>query len=186
MDSLLCWNVRGLNGPNKQRETRCLCNRHETGLVGLLETKIKANKIEQVEKNMFSGWGYITNLEKHYNGRIWLTWKPEYFQVPVQSMIAQAITCKVIHTTGHRAFLLKVVYAYNNKEERKELWSYMNIVHQGCQLPWLIFGDFNSVLQMDDRIGGNPITTGEMVDFQDCVNTCEWIELPQQGSRHME
>ncbi|XP_075095833.1 uncharacterized protein LOC142173857 [Nicotiana tabacum] len=37
---------------------------------------------------------------------------------------------------------------------------------------------------MDDRIGVNPITMGEVVDFQDCVNTCEWIELPKQGSRY--
>lgn len=60
----------------------------------------------------------------------------------------------------------------------------MSNIHQGCQLPWLIFGDFNLVLKMDDRIGVNPITMGEVVDFQDCVNTCEWIELPKQGSRY--
>jgi len=41
MGSLLSWNVRGLNGPNKQKEVKLLCNQEQVGLVGLLETKLK-------------------------------------------------------------------------------------------------------------------------------------------------
>lgn len=31
--------------------------------------------------------------------------------------------------------------------------------------PWIIAGDFSSVLSFEDRIGGNPETVDEMVDF---------------------
>lgn len=46
IDSLLSWNDRGLNAPNKQKEVKLLCNMENVSLVGLLETKIKINKIE--------------------------------------------------------------------------------------------------------------------------------------------
>lgn len=42
MDNILCWNVRGLNAPNKQNEVKLLCNKENIGLAGLLETKVKA------------------------------------------------------------------------------------------------------------------------------------------------
>lgn len=44
-------------------------------------------------------------------------------------------------------------------------------------------GDFNSVLNMDDRIGGNPVSLAEIVEFPSCVEACELIELPQHGSK---
>lgn len=79
MVNLLCWNVRGLNGPNKQKEVKLICNNEKVGMIGLLETKIKINKFDQIASNMFGGWLNINNLGAHYNGRIWVTWRPDYY-----------------------------------------------------------------------------------------------------------
>lgn len=71
---------------------------------------------------MFSGWKLLTNLEMRYNGRIWLTWRVDYFKVTLRSMNAQAITCEVHDITQQRTFLLTVVYS---REGGKELWKYL-------------------------------------------------------------
>lgn len=85
-----------MNAPNKQKEVKLLCNEERVGLVGLLETKIKMNKIEQVAATLFGGWKYLTNLDHHYNGRIWITWKPDqYHLVPVS--MNQAVTCEATY-----------------------------------------------------------------------------------------
>ncbi|XP_070033084.1 uncharacterized protein [Nicotiana tomentosiformis] len=99
-------------------------------------------------------------------------------------MTKEVITFNVAYIPGHKCFLLSMVYAYNSRAERKSLWSYLANISRGCHLPWLVVGDFNSVLRIDDRIGGNPITVGEIMDFHECVEECELIELPQQGSRY--
>jgi len=39
-------------------------------------------------------------------------------------------------------------------------------------------------LQPDNRIGGDPISLGEVADFQACIETCELIELPYGGNRY--
>ncbi|KAH0723423.1 hypothetical protein KY289_006467 [Solanum tuberosum] len=48
----------------------------------------------------------------------------------------------------------------------------------------MVIGDFNSILKADDRIGGNPATWSEIVDFNDCVTTCGLLEFPTQGNRY--
>lgn len=53
-----------------------------------------------------------------------------------------------------------------------------------CVIPWLVLGDFNSVLLEEDRIGGNQITWAEVVEFRYCVDTCGLIELPNQGHKY--
>lgn len=45
-------------------------------------------------------------------------------------------------------------------------------------------GGFNSVLHVEDRVGGNPITMEEIMDFKVCIDTSEWIELPYSGSKY--
>ncbi|WMV28665.1 hypothetical protein MTR67_022050 [Solanum verrucosum] len=36
--------------------------------------------------------------------------------------------------------------------------------------PWLALGDFNSVLKSEDRLGGNPVTWAEVIEFQNCID----------------
>jgi len=40
MDKILSWNMRGLNGPNKQEDVKIFLQQQKAGLVGLLETKL--------------------------------------------------------------------------------------------------------------------------------------------------
>lgn len=142
MASMMSWNVRGLNAPNKQGEAKLLCNEEQIGLVGFLETKIKVNKIDQIATQMFSGWPYFTNLSCNYNGRIWVTWRPDYHAVVPVTMSSQIITCEVVYIPLQVSYFLSFVYAHNIKEERKELWSSIAAHHASCTKPWMLVGDF--------------------------------------------
>nr|XP_009595375.1 uncharacterized protein LOC104091687 [Nicotiana tomentosiformis] len=58
----------------------------------------------------------------------------------------------------------------------------------GSQDPWLTIGDFNAVLNMEDRIGGNPVTKRDVLDFQHCVeSSCseetKFIEARIEGTQ---
>ncbi|WMV44972.1 hypothetical protein MTR67_038357 [Solanum verrucosum] len=62
---------------------------------------------------------------------------------------------------------MTMAYAYNTKEGRKELWESLMAYNVVCQLPWMILGDFNSVLTTEDRIGGYPVVWSEIEDFSE-------------------
>ncbi|KAM3307536.1 hypothetical protein P3S67_009279 [Capsicum chacoense] len=54
MVKLICWNTRGLNGLNKQKEVKLLCSYENIGMICFLEIRIKANKIRDIADRMFS------------------------------------------------------------------------------------------------------------------------------------
>lgn len=144
MDSYLSWNARGLNVPNKKREVKFLCSKERVGLIGLLETKVKSNKLEQITIRLFVGWDFVSNLECHYNGKRWITQKPDYFE---------AITCEVQCIPLKLSVDLTYVYAFNTREEKKDIWDNLINHSKRCSNPWMVLSDFNSILKTDDRMG---------------------------------
>lgn len=77
-----------------------------------------------------------------------------------------------------------MVYVHNAKEDKRVLWHYLNDISRSCNGPWITIGDFSAVLNMDDRIGGNSVIVNEIMEFQDCVESCGLLELPPKGSRY--
>ncbi|KAJ8531983.1 hypothetical protein K7X08_011906 [Anisodus acutangulus] len=165
-----------------RKSVKLLCNELDAGLIGLLETKVKMNKIKEVASSMFGGWEYRTNHNSHYNGRIWIVWRSDWYGVDVKSESAQVIiTCHVRFIPSQVQFYVTFLYTFNTKEERSELWDYLRQIHLNCAESWIILGDFNSVLHPEDRIGGNLVTLGEVVDFQKCLDDYVLEEMSNTG-----
>ncbi|XP_070052661.1 uncharacterized protein [Nicotiana tomentosiformis] len=140
--------------------------------------------MELIADKLFTGWKHITNLDCHYNGRIWVTWRPDYYQIVLKYKSAQLITCEVLNIPLQLSFEITFVYVLNTKEERRILWEDLVIHSRTCRKPWLVLGDFNSILSAEDRIGGNKVTWADVVDFNNCVMECDLLELPAQGNRY--
>ncbi|XP_070051572.1 uncharacterized protein LOC142173617 [Nicotiana tabacum] len=181
---LLSWNVRGPKAPNKQNEVTFPCNKEKIGLIGLLETNIKSSRIDQIANKIFGGWHYITNLESHYNGRIWILWRSDYFNVTLIERTTQVVTCEVKYIPMQVEFMVSFVYAFNTSEGKRELWNKLTQQKIRYDKPWLILGDFNAVLRVDNRCDGVLVTLAEVAEFQSCIDTCELLELPNQGQRY--
>lgn len=81
-------------------------------------------------------------------------------------------------------FMVTFVYAHNLRYERRALWEYVHQISLGCQLLWILMGDFNTVLQQENRIGGNEVTLSEVVDFQKCIDKCILMELPSNRYKY--
>lgn len=95
MDRILSWNVRGLNSPNKQVDVKKFIQHHSVGLVGLLETKVKASNLGSLYQRVFSGWCFSSNSAFHDGGRVVIAWKPGIFSVNILQASSQAIHCYV-------------------------------------------------------------------------------------------
>lgn len=59
MDSLLVWNIRGLNALNKQQELHLLCAKMEVEILGLVETKLALPASEACKKKWFCDWNSV-------------------------------------------------------------------------------------------------------------------------------
>lgn len=48
--------------------------------------------------------------------------------------------------------------------------------------PWLIGGDFNSLLNFSDKQGGQPVLSTDLQDFKDCVHYCRVQDMRSNGA----
>lgn len=81
-------------------------------------------------------------------------------------------------------FILTAVYARCSVLERLELWEELEYISAHHQKPWVIGGDFNVVLDEEEKQGGLPFTQLEAMDFAQCINNCGLEELKVIGSRY--
>lgn len=158
MDMFLCWNLRDINAPNKQRDVTLFCKENKVHLCGFVETKIKKDNADSINKRIFPGWEYFINHNSHPNGRTWIVWDGNLCSIKILAETDQMVMCFVEIKQLNKAFFMTFVYAFSTKEMRLPLWKdlskWSDII---VQQPWIIARDFNCVLEFKDRNGGQPV-----------------------------
>ncbi|KAH0666246.1 hypothetical protein KY285_027452 [Solanum tuberosum] len=79
-------------------------------------------------------------------------------------------------------FRVTTVYARCSALERLELWEDLEHIAAQPSSPWLVGGDFNTIVDESEKLGGLPVTQHEMADFAACINVCALNELKFVGS----
>ncbi|XP_075082443.1 uncharacterized protein LOC142166836 [Nicotiana tabacum] len=74
------------------------------------------------------------------------------------------------------------VYAKCSSLDILELWDSLYYLASDMELPWLVGGDFNVLLNEKEKIGGLPVYPPEYEDFAFCVNSCELFDTGYKGS----
>jgi len=150
--SLGSWNIRGFGTDNKKSMIKDLIRSENLDMVGLVETK--HNEVTQWDLNKC--WGTIQSdfsdvAAKGNSGGIIVTWNQEAF-VLTNSFAASRWVCLV--GTFQRVQLQCAVctlYAPNDHNERVKTWSQLRSMRALVEVPCIIMGDFNEVLEPKER-----------------------------------
>ncbi|XP_074277799.1 uncharacterized protein LOC141601417 [Silene latifolia] len=134
-----------------------------------------------VSHNMFENWSVITNCSLHKGGRVWLIWQPSLFDVMILQYDPQFIHTKVHIKATNKFFFLTMVYAFNDGNDRVDLWHKLVSFASNCHGPWALAGDFNTVISPDERLGGN-IKQEDMEDFIDYLDKCGMSDIAATGA----
>lgn len=116
-------------------------------------------------------------------------WKPRQQQVGevsqvnvnISYMTAQLIHCHISSISSKKEFWCTFVYAYNTAVQIEDLWRDLVGLSDGVRQPWVVLGDFNSVLNREDRIG-LVVRESEMVPFRRCISQCGLDDMKSCGS----
>ncbi|XP_021731003.1 uncharacterized protein LOC110697911 [Chenopodium quinoa] len=146
---------------------------HKIGLFGLLETKIKAAKFGTVFAKFGNDWSVTSNHSQHKGGRICVIWRPSVFYVVVEVVDSQFIHLSILHKSSGKQFHYTVIYGFNEASRRDDLWDKLVVLGRGIKGAWIVGGDFNNVLNLDDRIGSS-VTLSEVEKFR-VVGNDFWI-----------
>uniref|UniRef100_A0A803P8U6 DUF4283 domain-containing protein n=1 Tax=Cannabis sativa TaxID=3483 RepID=A0A803P8U6_CANSA len=138
-----------------------LCCLNKIGVCGLLETKLKNDRISEMMTRKFPNWNWYTS--PIVENRILIMWRKNFTRVIVVREDPQFIHCYVKLAGYSEAMNVTFVYGFSTGEERKELWEGLIDLKVNAK-PWLITGDFNSLFELEDRMGGKDVNLNDIRD----------------------
>ncbi|XP_021996030.1 uncharacterized protein LOC110893223 [Helianthus annuus] len=114
--------------------------------------------------------------------RIILGWDPAVVEVMVLFQATQVMHLQVVFKLDRRMIFCSVVYAANYYISRRELWNQLRM-HKALvnNAPWVIMGDFNSALNLEDKSFGISNVSPGMRDFKECVEDIEMFDVKRVG-----
>ncbi|XP_074299724.1 uncharacterized protein LOC141630876 [Silene latifolia] len=118
----------------------------------------------------------------HSGGRVWLLWDPSMFDVNVKNVTAQAIHSEVYDKFRRKMFWYTLVYGFNKAAERESLWNSIREHHRGINGPWMVCGDFNAILDYNERIGGAPVSYADVLPLAQVTQDCNLVDLNATGA----
>lgn len=121
----------------------------------LLEPRISGSKADAVSRKLgFINWIRVESNE--YVEGIWLLWNKSDCSVDYILSTPQVLHCSVQMYASREKFVVYVVYGETKETTRMDLWSSIRSLASSISDPWILIGDFNSMLSPDDKNGGHP------------------------------
>ncbi|GJY52436.1 RNA-directed DNA polymerase, eukaryota, reverse transcriptase zinc-binding domain protein, partial [Tanacetum coccineum] len=129
------------------KEVRNLIKDENLSMCAVIETRIKAQKLQKIGDAVFKSWSWIENMKYCDKG------------------------CRIM---GSLYLFCTIVYAANGGMERIDLWKELKL-HKGVvgKDAWIIMGDMNVTLDPSEHSAGGSTMTKDMNEFKECVNEIE-------------
>ncbi|XP_074282800.1 uncharacterized protein LOC141607350 [Silene latifolia] len=105
-----------------------------------------------------------------------------WLKVDILNVTAQCIHSKVVDKSRKVVFWYTLVYGFNKSQEREPLWKALKGFSALISGPWLVCGDFNSVTETKDRIGGSEVVWPEMAPMRSMMSDCQLYDMKASGS----
>ncbi|XP_022042279.1 uncharacterized protein LOC110944943 [Helianthus annuus] len=183
MGSIVTWNVRGLNRSLKQKEVRQVIVETKVQVCALLETHLDASIVSNVGKNVCQAWNWVSNASCCNRGtRFMIGWDANMVDVMVLHQTDQVVHSQITFKLDRKSFFCSFVYAENHYNTRRELWNDLckHNLFVGDK-PWVMLGDFNSILFLDDSLSGTSTSNIGTREFKECVNNIEMVDVKSSG-----
>ncbi|KAG7579386.1 Ribonuclease H domain [Arabidopsis thaliana x Arabidopsis arenosa] len=180
MMNCILWNCRGANKSNFRRSIRYLLKKYETDVLAIFETHAGGNRAAQICHGIGFENSYRVDAVGQ-SGGLWLLCRSDAGTVEIVEAMDQFIHAKVVN--GLDILHLIVVYAAPTASRRSGLWNQLREVIQGVAEPVLIGGDFNTIVRLDERTGGNGRLSADSLSFGDWINDLSLIDMGFCGNK---
>ncbi|KAL2901089.1 LINE-1 retrotransposable element ORF2 protein [Bienertia sinuspersici] len=95
-------------------------------------------------------------------------------------MTDRIIHCVIKPSGALEEFFCTFIYAHNDAKLRDSLWETLSKLNSKLRGPWLMMGDFNCVINIEERIG-SAVRQKVMDPMRRCISECELQDIPYSG-----
>ena len=181
MMNCILWNCRGANKPNFRRSIRYILKKFKTDILAVFETHAGGERA----KRICQGLGFDQSFRVDavgQSGGLWFLWKSEVGEVEIVDHADQFIHAKV--TKEQVSLHLIVVYTAPTVSRRSGLWTQLSEVMGRIVGPLVVGGDFNTIVRLDERSGGNGQLSQDSLAFGDWINGQSLIDMGFRGNKY--
>ncbi|KAL0016457.1 hypothetical protein SO802_003526 [Lithocarpus litseifolius] len=68
--------------------------------------------------------------------------------------------------------------------DRCIMWENLKKVSDRHDLPWILMGDFNEVLEESEKFGGNSLSVKKVREYRECMDQCNLLDLGFSGPKY--
>ncbi|XP_075675045.1 uncharacterized protein LOC142644284 [Castanea sativa] len=149
-------------------------------LVFLIETKFVVLEMEDIKSKLDWQQGLVVPSIRR-GGGLALLWRSSK-KVDVQTYSPCQIDAIVTEENGNKTWRFTGFYGHPKTSKREESWSLLAELGKRSNLPWLCIGDFNEILHLGEKVGGNLRPEGQMRSFMETINCCNLRNMGYIGS----
>lgn len=99
----------------------------------------------------------------------------------IKSLDNNVVDCFV--SLGDSSFFLSCVYGEQAHDGKSIVWERLSRLGVQRSEPWCIVGDFNEILNNDEKCGGPKRSPASFKPFADMLSVCGMEELASKGNR---
>ena len=179
-ESMVVWNVRGLNARARCNVVRELVSQEHVSLISLQETKLDDCDDRLILDLLGSCFDYFFLPACNTCGGILLAWKREIWSASCPSRRDFSLTAKVTHIASGEDWWLTSVYGPQGESDKILFLEELRSIRNACSGRWLVCGDFNLIYKAEDK-NNNLLNRRMMGRFRRFLDEAELLELHLNG-----
>ncbi|KAL4362736.1 hypothetical protein GQ457_04G010410 [Hibiscus cannabinus] len=167
--------------PTFNRFLRMFVHQHDPDIVSLFEPRISGRKADQIIRRH----GFLNSFRveaSRFSGGIWLQWK-DFISIDIMAISNQFIHTAYSDARSDFKCIITFVYASPNVRRCHVLWDQLEALNPGSDIPWVLGGDFNSIISSTERVGGSLRRSGVCRRFRDFILQLNLTDLGCEGPR---
>lgn len=173
--TILAWNCRGLGSAPVVRSLTDKVKESDPILVFLAKTKANQNKIKGLQRKLKLTQG-ITVSCNGWSGGLAMLWK-EGVDACFKSYLKTYIDVVVCEGNGAQSWWATRFYRHPNASMRHISWNLLESLKRQCNMPWVVFGDFNEIINSDEKLGWLEMDARQIEGFRECLFACGLIDI---------
>jgi exonuclease III len=173
--SILSWNCRGLGNPRIVQDFRRMVKEKRPNIVFIMETKLRKRKLETIRLKVGFANMFVVDCVGR-SGGLALFWE-EGWGVEVQNYSHRHINAIVHDQNLAIDWKFTGFYGHPNPAKRHEAWDLLKFLARLAPEPWICIGDFNEVLTMSEKLGGNIRHNHLLEAFRQTLEVCGLTDL---------
>jgi exonuclease III len=178
MMKIITWNIRGLNGRSKQRILRDCIKAENPDILMLQETKCAGTEAETIFQRIWRGCDFIQTDSSGASGGLAILWNPSNTTLSRPFSTIGTITTHFEVTGSNQEGTITNVYGPQSQQEKDKFMERLVLIKSLATTPnWIIGGDFNMILSLEEKTGGSKRLEQDSGKFKTLIEHLKLVDI---------